>query len=333
MHAALAYTGTSLVYLCVDVLACWALNLQFGLTGVYNLGLIVFQSAGAYAAAVVSLGPDTGNGHFQTYVLGMSLPYPLPLVVGGVVGGLLAFVIGAVVLRRIRADYQAMVLLVFAVMANLLVSDMQGFLNGPSGLSLVPQPFASVLKLSPLGYEFAYVVLCVIVCAIAYLFVRRISSSPLGRSLRMVREDERAAEALGKNPYALRLFSFVAGGVLAGVSGALLVGYLTVWAPSAWGYAETLVILTAIIVGGAGNDWGVVLGALIVPVLISQGSSFLPSFGPPQLVPALQWVLIGVLGLAFVYFWPRGIIPERKASFKQVSDDGLVRRRLVGGSR
>ncbi len=332
MHAALDYTATSLVYLCVDVLACWALNLQFGLTGVYNLGLIVFQSAGAYAAAVVSLGPDTGNGHFQSYVFGSRLPYPLPLVVGGAVGGLLAFAVGAIVLRRIRADYQAMVLLVFAVMANLLVTNMGGLLNGPAGLALVPQPFASLLHLSPLGYSYAYVVLCVVVCAIAYVFVRRISGSPLGRSLRMVREDERAAEALGKNAYALRLFTFVAGGVLAGVSGALLVGYITVWAPSAWGYAETLVILTAIIVGGAGNDWGVVLGALIVPVVISQGSTFLPAFGPPQLVPALQWVLIGVVGLAFVYFWPKGILPERKASFGIAVAPGASRR-LFGRSR
>ena len=324
MDAALSYTVTSLVYLCVDVLACWGLNLQFGLTGTYNLALVVFQSAGAYAAAVVTLGPDTQNGGFQHYFIGIHLPFPIPILVGGAVGGLLSFVVGLGILRRVRADYAAMVLLVFAVMANLLVLDSTSFLGGPTGLSLIPSPLRSALGLSTLGYSYVFLGVCVAFCAIAYFFVRRITSSPLGRALRMVREDERAAEALGKNPFSLRLYSFTIGGILAGISGALLVEYITAWSPASWGYAETLVILTAVIVGGLGNDWGVVLGALIVPVVISQGSTFLPPFGPPQLVPALQWILIGVVGLVFLFFWPRGILPERRHRFRDPAGAGAL---------
>lgn len=329
MDAALSYTVTSLVYLCVDVLACWGLNLQFGLTGTYNLALVVFQSAGAYAAAVVSLGPETRNAGFQHYFIGTHLPFPVPILVGGLVGGALSFVVGLGILRRVRADYAAMVLLVFAVMANLLVIDFTHFLGGPTGLSLIPSPLRSLLGLSTLGYSYVFLGICVAFCAIAYFFVRRITTSPLGRALRMVREDERAAEALGKNAYTLRLYSFTVGGILAGISGALLVEYITAWSPASWGYAETLVILTAIIVGGFGNDWGVVLGALIVPVVISQGSTFLPPFGPPQLVPALQWILIGVVGLVFLFFWPRGILPERKHRFPEV--EGVDAEERAGG--
>src|SRR5947209_19938114 len=72
------YVTTLLVYAGVDIMACLALNLQFGVSGLVNFGLIVFQAAGAYAAAVLSMPPDTANGGFQQYVLGLQLPFPLP---------------------------------------------------------------------------------------------------------------------------------------------------------------------------------------------------------------------------------------------------------------
>jgi len=309
------YLATSFVYLGVYVLACWAMNLQYGVTGIYNLAFIIFQSAGAYTAAVLSLGPSSQNSSFQQYIGGYRLPFPLPILAGAVVAGVLSLVVGLVVLRRLRSDYQAIVMLTLSVMASLLVISAVPLFNGPAGLSLVPQPLATTFNVSPVTYSWLYGGFCAGLCLIVYVFVRRITSSPLGRALRTVRENDAAAAALGKNVNALRLFSFVAGGAIAGLSGALLVGYIGVWAPSTWGYAETIVVLTAVIIGGSGNDAGAFLGALLVPVLIVQGSTFIPQFGPPELVPALQWILIGVLGLVFVYFWPRGIIPERLRRF------------------
>ena len=139
MHAYLPYLVTSFVYLCIDVLACWAMNLSYGLTGIYNIGLVVFQAIGAYAAAVVSIGPSSANGGFQQYIGGYHLPFPLPIVIGGLAGGGLAFVVGAIVLRRLRTDYQAMVLLTFTVVAGLLVTDDASLFNGPAGLALIPR--------------------------------------------------------------------------------------------------------------------------------------------------------------------------------------------------
>jgi branched-chain amino acid transport system permease protein len=74
-----------------------------------------------------------------------------------------------------------------------------------------------------------------------------------------------------------------------------------------------------VIVGGTGNDAGALLGALLVPVLFVQGTTFLPQFGPPELVPGLQWIVVGLLGLIFVYNWPRGIIPEGRRRFPEDS--------------
>jgi branched-chain amino acid transport system permease protein len=311
------YVTTLLVYLGVDILAVWSLNLQYGVTGIYNFAWIMFQAVGAYTAGVLTLGPDTGNGGFQHYILGLNLPEPLPLLVAGVVAGALALVVGIVALRRLRTDYQAMVMLVISVIAVLVVENVTGLFNGPAGLSLIPQPFNS-LPLSSLGYQWFYVTLTAVVCLIVYLFVHRVTSSPLGRVLRATRDNEDAAQALGKDVVRLRLFVFVLGGAIAGISGALLVQFIGAWSPGSWAYVETLVVLTAIIVGGTGNNAGVMLGALLVPVAFNEATRFIPQFGRPGLVDALQWIVIGMLALVFLWFWPRGILPERRRRFSAV---------------
>ncbi len=299
MSAAFSYYVTTiLVYLGVDILAVWSLNLQYGVTGIYNFAWIMFQAVGAYTAGVLTLGPATGNGGFEHYILGLQLPEPLPLLVAGVVAGALALVVGIVALRRLRTDYQAMVMLVISVIAVLVVENVTGLFNGPAGLSLVPQPFGS-LPLSSLGYQWFYVALTAVVCLIVYLFVHRVTSSPLGRALRATRDNEEAAQALGKDVVRLRLFVFVLGA----------------WSPGSWAYVETLVVLTAIIVGGTGNNAGVMLGALLVPVAFNEATRFIPQFGRPGLVDAMQWIVIGMLALVFLWFWPRGIIPERRRRF------------------
>ena len=84
------YLSTLVVYFFIDALLAWALNLQYGWAGIPNFALIMFQAVGAYAAAVVSLGPDNGINSFQRYVFGASWPFPLPLVAAAVAGGVLA---------------------------------------------------------------------------------------------------------------------------------------------------------------------------------------------------------------------------------------------------
>jgi branched-chain amino acid transport system ATP-binding protein len=106
--------------------------------------------------------------------------------------------------------------------------------------------------------------------------------------------------------------AFVVGGMIAALSGGLLVEFLASWSPAAWGYAETFAVFTAIILGGVGNNWGVALGTLLVQVIFLQVPTFLPTVGYTGLVDALQWVLIGVLWLACLALRPRGLIPERR---------------------
>jgi branched-chain amino acid transport system permease protein len=304
------YLTTLLVYAAVDVIACVALNLQFGVSGLVNFGFIIFQAAGAYVAAVLSMPPDTANGGFQQYVLGLKLPFPIPWLAAIAAGGLLAIPIGLVVLRRLRSDYQAIAMLVISVIANTLITNIRPFLNGAAGLSLVPAPLSDHLDSSSLTYQWLYVVLAVLCCGLVLAVANRIVNSPYGRTLRAMRERERAAAALGKNLIALKLTMFVVGGAAAALSGAILVGFIGLWAPASWLYPETIVIFAAVIVGGRGNNLGAVLGALLVPVGFEEATRFLPQVGPPGLIPAMQWVAIGLLIIGFLWFRPRGILPE-----------------------
>jgi ABC-type branched-subunit amino acid transport system ATPase component/ABC-type branched-subunit amino acid transport system permease subunit len=307
------YLSTLTVYFFIDLLLAYSLNLQFGWGGVPNFALIMFQAAGAYAAAVVSLGPDNGINSFQQYVFGQSWPFPLPLVMATVAGGVLALVVGSFSLRRIRRDYQAAILLIVSLVATGLVTNLVRLFNGSNGLTGVPRPLSGVLSgLTYDGYQWVYAAWCAVLAAAVYLVIARLGRSAWGRALRAVRDHEDAAATIGLNPAGLRMEAFVLGGMIAGLSGGLLVEFLAAWSPAAWGYAETFAVFTAIILGGVGNNWGVALGTLLVQVIFLQVPTFLPQVGYTGLIDALQWVLIGVLWLACLAIRPRGLIPERR---------------------
>ena len=327
------YLSTILVYLGVDVLAAWALNIQFGWAGVPNFAFIIFQAIGAYAAAVVSLGPDSGANSFQRYIVGASLPFPLPLLVAGAAGGALALIVGVIATLRLRRDYQAAVFLLIALIASQVISGDVGLFNGSNGLAAVPQPLAGTLSSLSLGeYQWVYAGFTTVVALVVLVVIRRIGHSGWQRALRASRDDEAAASALGLNVAAMRLQVFVVGGVIAGLSGGLLVGFITAWSPGGWGYAETFAILTGIILGGVSNDWGVLLGTFLVQIVFIEVPSFLPEFGYPGLIDKLEWIVIGFMWLAVLMLRPRGIIPERRYRAKLDSATEDARYTLPAGA-
>jgi ABC-type branched-subunit amino acid transport system permease subunit len=316
------YAANLLIYAGIDIIACLALNLQFGVSGIVNFSFIVFQAVGAYAAAILSLPPDTANGGFQHYVGGLQLPFPIPWIGGAIAGGLLAIPVGFVVLRKLRSDYQAIALLVLSVIANTVITNADKFLGGAAGLALVPPPFSERIDPNTENYQYLYIGITLVAVVIAFAVVNRVVNSPYGRSLRAMREREIAAASIGKNPVNLKMTIFIVGGVIAGLSGAILVGFIQIWAPSVWLYPETIILFAAIIVGGRGNNIGAILGALLVPVGFEEVTRLLnnnpniANLGPPNLISALQWVAIGLLILGFLWFRPQGVRPEPRRVFE-----------------
>jgi ABC-type branched-subunit amino acid transport system ATPase component/ABC-type branched-subunit amino acid transport system permease subunit len=313
------YAINILVYAAVDAMACLGLNQQFGVAGVTNFGFIIFQAAGGYAAAILSLPADSANGGFQAYIGGWNLPFPWPLIGAAVAGGLVALPFAFLFGRRLRGDFAAVALLATAVLLNLLVTNYRPFLNGDAGLSLIPTPLSSgMFSAEPSSYGWWFTAGAIILCVLVFLLVRRITESPYGRSLRAMRDNDLVADSLGKNLLSMRTAMLVVGGAIAGLSGGVLVAYITTWSPAAWGYAETVVLFAAVIIGGAGNHYGAVLGAILVPVGFEEVTRFIPASNnlPPNLVPSLEWVAIGLLIVIFLWFRPQGILPERKRVIK-----------------
>lgn len=307
-----------------DLLAAWGLNLEFGVAGVANLAFIVTIASGAYMYAVCTLGPPSSNGGFQQYVGGFSLPFPIAVALATLAGSGVGALIAITGLKRLRQDYQAVAMLVVSLMAATVVSADTPFLNGNAGLVLFSS-FAPFSDQDPEVQRWAYVGIVFFACVAGYLVLRRFTTGPIGRTLRAMRDDDLAAQAIGKNIVGLRLMVQAVGGGFGGLSGALLVAFISGWSPGSWAYVETLALLTAVIVGGMGNDRGVTIGMFVIGILVLQGVQFLndvpalkaleEQLNRTALAHDLGWIVLGTLTIVFIWIRPQGIFPERRPKY------------------
>jgi branched-chain amino acid transport system permease protein len=305
------YLLTLLIFFGVNTIACWSLNLQYGVGGVMNFAFIMFQSFGAYLGGVLTLGPSTGAS-FQQYILGARLPFPVAWVLAALGGAGLAWLVGSFALRPARRDFQAMVMLVVSIIASTLVLTEAGWFNGQNGIAAVPKPFENDLGLGEIGYGWFYAGLTAVTVLLVYVLVHRLTGSPWGRRLRAMRENPEALTSLGVNVRAESMKVYVLGGALASLSGAILVQFIGAWSPGSWTTGETFLYFVAVIVGGAGNNFGAMLGAALVLGVFEEALRYLPSFGYAGVAEAIQFMLLGVLILAFLWFRPSGLVPERR---------------------
>lgn len=298
--------------LAINSILALALNLQFGLTGVLNFGYIVFVAAGAYVTAVTTLGKGA-PGFIQTYIVHWSLPWPLPLLAGGLVAALLAVLVAFVALRDLRSDYQAIAMIALAQVMWIVIGNQSSIFNGYQGLAGVPRPFSGVLaSATPLTNDLVFLLICVAFFAASAYVCRRIYRSPLGRIMRAVKDDEVVPESFGRGTLRIRLTAFVVGSFLAGVGGGLLVEHDSAFGSNGWVPIETFIIFAAVIIGGMGSNIGAIVGAAVVLVGLNEATRFLPSSIPGNIVEPLRGILIGALMLLVLRFRPQGIVPERR---------------------
>ena len=306
----LAFTLTALIYIGVQSILSLGLNVQLGIAGLLNLVYIVFFAAGGYAAALMVLPRD--DPPFITYILGLNQPFYVGIIVAGVVGGLLAAAVGAVALgRNLRADYFAVVSLVVAVAGSQVVAQTRGFVDGYQGLINIPQPFGQ--GLSPIAFTAVYLVVVVVMLLLTLLACEVLRRSAFGRTLRAIREDDVAAEVFGHNVFSMKLKAFTFGGVIAGIGGALLVLYVGAFNTAGWSVSETLFVITCLFVGGAGNNFGVIISTAVIVGLFNQGTQLSPWFSNhPNLITEGRIIVVATLLLIVLRLRPRGLLPERR---------------------
>lgn len=222
---------------------------------------------------------------------------------------------------RLRHDYLALTLFAIGVGLQVLVTDYLPFLNGSEGIVGISAPGQDTLD--PSVFQFVFLAISGVSLLVVYGLFTRITSSPLGRAIKAIRDDEEAAAAVAKNPWRLKLLAFLLGSLAAGIGGSLQALYIGGWSVQGWSPQENLVLLAAVIVGGRGRNIGALVGSVIVLEGIIESTRFLPTIGDPGLLPNLQTIAIGLLLLAFLWWRPQGLLPEKKEKFLRPDVTGV----------
>lgn len=308
----LDYVVTVLTLAAIFAVTALALNVRWGWAGEFDFFVYGLLAVGAYVDAVIVLPPVAPGDVGVSYVLGLRMPFFVGALAAMVVTGVISLIVGAVALRQLRQVYFGITTFSAVLIMSAFVGQYTALFDGYNGVFGVPQPFNSFLNIPYEQYAYFFLAFCVVILILVYLLLERVFWSPYGLVLRAIREDEIAAAAFGHSPYAARLKAYVLGGMIAGLSGALLVSYLSAFNTDAWTPIETVLIFACIIIGGTGNNRGVILGTFIVFGVILEGTWFLPVFpGHPDWDAALRAVAIALLVLLSLRFRPQGLLPER----------------------
>jgi ABC-type branched-subunit amino acid transport system ATPase component/ABC-type branched-subunit amino acid transport system permease subunit len=288
-----------------------ALNVRWGWAGEFDIALFAFVAIGAYIYSVFTLPPNSLPKP-SGYILGLRAPFLVGVLAAIVVSGLVAAVVGAVALRKLRDDYFGITTLAFALILALVIGQYTPLFDGYAGLFGMPQPLSTVQPFGPNGGY--YLGICIIALVFTFLILQRLFGSPFGRAVRSVREDDTASAAFGRNVYLLKLKAYILGGCVAGLGGALLAAYITAFNPYGWTPQETFLIYAALFIGGTGNAFGAVIGTFFVEVGVQEITRYVPQIGKnASSSDAIRLVLIGVLIVAILWLRPQGILPERRA--------------------
>jgi ABC-type branched-subunit amino acid transport system permease subunit len=310
MSAFWYYVFTLLFFLFDYFILAMGLNIQYGETGILNFAYIGFVAIGAYMTGVAGM-PNAGTSG-QHYILGLGLPFPVNLIIGGLSASALALIVALITLRRLRTDYLAMVLFSLSLVLYDICNNFIPLFNGADGLYNVPEPFASALKLTTNSFVPFFAGVAGVVSLIMWFFMSRVTRSPLGRTLRAIRDDPTVASALGKGVFRYQLTSLLVGSFYAGIGGGLIIQFGGSFNPTAWLPGETFVIFAVIIVGGVGNNVGMIVGALLVETLLVHLPALLPAIpGRPGLIENIDAMVIGILLMVMLWFRPQGMVPER----------------------
>ncbi len=304
----LSYGSFFLVFASSFAIIVLGLNLQWGFTGLFNVGVAGFVALGAYTSALVT------TPHMAGRLGGLGWPVAAGWLAAMGITGLAGLVVGAVALR-LRHDYLAITTFGIAVTIQLVANNATALTGGPFGVQFIPKPFQSWLG-TGLPWTLAYLALSLTLLAIVYLALERLVRSPWGRVLRAIREDEAAAASLGKRPFFFRLQSFVIGSMLMGLGGAVYAHFVGFIAPEDFLPILTFQLWAMLIVGGSGNNRGAVLGAFVVWTFWAAAGGLLRGWVPQAeqaRAAALQVVLIGVLIAFMLVLRPRGLLGEEVA--------------------
>ena len=325
------------------------LNVQWGYTGLFNIGVAGFFAVGAFTSALFTTEKPTGPlALYAQQAFGLKLPFLVGVAAAGLLGAVVALLVGLPTLR-LREDYLAIATIGIAETLRLVFQNERWLANGPQPLQGIPAPLYCLVQeprcawlptwarslvegLEPTDYGAIYLaVVCLFLVAV-YRALERAIRSPWGRVLRAIREEEWAAAMYGKDVFAFKLQALMVGAAIMGMGGALYAHYLlsidyTHFTP----LYGTFLIWVMLILGGSGNNRGAVVGAFLIwavwtgsAFVTDRLSPFLGALSPalPSRAPYLRYLLIAVL-LEVVLLWrPQGLLGEERRVSRFLEEEG-----------
>ncbi len=305
----LAYLASFAIVAVIYAIFSLGLNVHWGFTGLFNIGVAGFFAIGAYTTALLTSPPA---GMFSDYVLGFNMPFLVGVLCAGGVSGVIALLI-AVPTLRLREDYLAIATLGIAEAIRLVFNNERWLVNGSRGMIGIPQPLHDLV--SPSNYNYVFLVIVVLFLVVVYIAIQRAINSPWGRVLRAIRENETTTAAAGKSVFSFKIQAFVFGAVIMGVGGALYAHYSKSITPETFSpIFGTFLIWVMLTLGGSGSNRGAILGAFIVWG-IWTGSSFLSDHLPSAWATQtfyIRYLAIGILLVAILLLRPQGILGEER---------------------
>lgn len=283
------------------------LNLQWGMTGLFNVGLAGFVAVGAYTSAIITTPDDTAR------MGGFDLPIAFGWLAAMATSGLVAALVGAATLR-LKSDYLAITTFGVAVVVQLVALNAQGLTGGPFGIGFIPRPFGTLAE-KPLLFNLVNLAIAVGLTLLLFLALEHLARSPWGRVLKALREDERAAVSLGKSARFYRIQAFAVGGAIMGLAGAVQAHFIGFIAPENYLPTLTFQVWTMLIVGGSGSNRGALLGSLLVWAIWAGSGALVSALVPSDFqarAAALQIVAIGSMLCIILLVRPSGILGGRR---------------------
>jgi len=290
------------------------LNIQWGYTGLFNIGIAGFFCIGAYTSAMITTPKPTGTyAHYVQQIFGLNLPFIIGLLGAALICGVIAFLIGIPTLR-LREDYLAICTIGIAETFRLVFNNEHWLANGPRGLMGLPQPLEGLVD--PRHYNYIYLTIIATIMVVIYLMIEKAIRSPWGRVLRAIREDEISAAMSGKDIFNFKMQSLVFGAMVMGIGGALYAHYTKAISPEVFEpLYGTFIIWVMLMAGGSGNSKGAILGAYIIWFVWTIASKFLTDLLPYTLkarAPYIRFLLIWILLEIILIYRPQGLLGEEK---------------------
>jgi branched-chain amino acid transport system permease protein len=298
------------------------LNIVVGLAGLLDLGYIAFLGAGAYVGAIFS--------HSAFATVGWKPPFIVVVIMGALVSATLGLIIGSPTLR-VSGDYLAIVTLAFGEIFRLTMGNLDGqdgplLTNGPNGIPAIPDleigsfNFGDTHEVAgiTLGRFANYYFLLLVVAGIIITVFTRLNNSRIGRGWIAIREDEKAAEAMGVNTFGLKVFAFAGGAFLAGMVGTIKAHHDVSVTPDQYIFLESAFLLAAVVLGGMGTVAGVLIGATILKLLPEK----------LRFVADYRLLIFGLLLVLMMRFRPEGIIASKRRQLEFHEEDEELATRI-----